>query len=245
MISAILRVVALLAISGSTIAVGPGDVNLGTAANYVILCEAGISTVPPSVITGNIGVSPASSTSLTGFNPITMGPGGTYSTCSQVTGDMYAANYNPPTPAILTQAVADMVTAYTQSGPTILKPPNFSPTTGNLGGLTLTGGIYKYTGSVTIPSSVTISGSATDTWVFQVAGTLTQSASTSVFLSGGALAKNIFWHVPGAFTIGTGATFRGIVLGGTSCTLETGATLIGRLLCQTACALQKATVSCC
>jgi len=171
-----------------------------------------------------------------------MGPGGTYSTSAQVTGKMYASDYNPTTPADLSTAVNDMVTAYTQSGPTILTPANFTPLTGSMGGLTLTQGIYNYTGSVTIPTSVTISGSATDVWIFQVAGTLTQSASTSVFLSGGALATNIFWIVPGAVCIGTGATFNGIVLAATSVTLDTGATLNGRILSQTAVALQKATV---
>jgi len=132
---------------------------------------------------------------------------------------------------------------------------------GNLGGLTLYGGIYKYSGAVSIPTSVTFSGSATDSkhdltgsiaymltffasaWVMQVGTTLTQAGATSVFLTGGALAKNIFWIVPGAVIIGPGATFQGILLAATAVTLQTGATLIGRILSQTAVALQKATVS--
>jgi hypothetical protein len=131
---------------------------------------------------------------------------------------------------------------------------------GNLAGLTLPGGIYKYSGAVSIPSSVTLSGSATDSthdltgsitymltffalaWVFQVGTTLTQASSTSVFLTGGALALNVFWVVPGAVIIGAGATFRGILLTGTSVTLQTGATLNGRILSQTGVVLQKATV---
>jgi len=132
---------------------------------------------------------------------------------------------------------------------------------GNLAGLTLPGGIYKYSGAVSIPSSVTLSGSATDSthdltgsitymltffasaWVMQVGTTLTQAGGTSVFLTGGALAKNIFWWVPGAIIIGPGATFEGILLADTSVTIETGATVNGRILSQTAVALQKATVS--
>ena len=76
----------------------------------------------------------------------------------------------------------------------------------------------------------------------QVGTTLTQAGATSVFLTGGALATNIFWIVPGAVIIGPGATFRGILLTATSVTLQTGATLNGRILSQTAVALQKATV---
>ena len=134
---------------------------------------------------------------------------------------------------------------------------------GNLSGLTLTAGIYKYSGAVSIPASCTISGSATDSthdlagpltdmltfsffasaWVFQVGSTLTQAGSTSVFLSGGALASNVFWVVPGAVNIGGSATINGIVLAATSVTLQTGATLNGRILSQTAVALQSATVN--
>jgi hypothetical protein len=83
----------------------------------------------------------------------------------------------------------------------------------------------------------------TSAWVFQVGTTLTQASSTSVFLSGGALAQNIFWVVPGAVDIGEDATFQGILLADTSVTLETGATLNGRILSQTAVALQSATVT--
>jgi hypothetical protein len=238
---AVFRVVAgLLAVSSSAIALGPGPVNLGTAGNYAILAESGISTVPPSAITGDIAVCPAASTSITGFS-LTLSSGGTYALSAQVTGKVFAANYAPPTPATCTTAVGDMVTAYNNAA--ALTPPNYTPASGNLGGLTLTGGIYKYSGAVTIPTSVTLSGSATDTWVFQVGTTLTQSGSTSVFLTGGALATNVFWQVPGAVIIGGDATFQGILLAGSAVTLDTGATLDGRILSQTAVALQKATVT--
>jgi len=243
MMTAIFRLLfGLIVISHTAIAVGPGPVALGTAGTFAILAKSGISTVPLSAITGNIGVSPAGSTSLTGFS-LTLAPSGVFSTSAQVVGMVYAADYAPPTPAQLTTAVANMITAYDKSGPAVLKPPNFSPVSGNLGGLTLTGGIYLYSGAVTIPTSFTISGSSTDTWVFQVPTTLMQSGSTSVFLSGGALAKNVFWHVGGAVTIGPSATFQGIVLGATSVTVETSSTLNGRILSQTAVALQKATVT--
>lgn len=220
----------------------PSLVNLGTAANYAILAESGISTVPSSAITGSIGVSPAAASALTGF-ALTLASGGDYSTSGQVSGKVYAANYANPTPTNLTTAVGDMQAAYTNAGPTGLSSPNFSPTSGDLSGLTLPAGIYKYSGAVSMPASCTISGSATDTWVFQVGSTLTQAGSTSVFLSGGALASNVFWVVPGAVIIGGSATIHGIVLAATSVTLETGSTLYGRILSQTAVALQSATIN--
>jgi hypothetical protein len=141
----------LQAISTSVIALGPGPIALGDAGTFTILAESGISNVPNSAIStlhhsslfiaflivlsqcsaGNIGVSPAAATSLTGFGLI-LSSDGTYSTSTQVTGRCYAPDYAPPTPAYLTQAVADMVTAYKKGGPGILKPPNYTPPSGKL-----------------------------------------------------------------------------------------------------------------
>jgi hypothetical protein len=80
---------------------------------------------------GNIGVSPAAATSITGCHLI-ISSDGTYSTSTQVTGRCYAANYAAPTPAYLTQAIADMGTAYKNGGPSVLKPPNYTPASGKL-----------------------------------------------------------------------------------------------------------------
>jgi hypothetical protein len=232
---------AILTFTSSAVALGPAAVNLRTAGNYVILAESGISSVPNSVITGDMGISPAGASSITGFG-LTLGPGGTYSTSTQVTGRVYAANYVSPTPTKLTTAILDMQAAYTDAAGRT-NPNYLNLASGNLGGLTLTGGLYKWTTGVTIPSSVTINGSATDTWIFQVAGTLIESAGKSVTLIGGALAKNVVWAVAGATTIGAGAHFEGVLLDKTSITVETGASVKGRLLAQTAVVLQKATVT--
>jgi hypothetical protein len=82
-------------------------VNLGTAANYAILAKSGISTVPTSAITGNLGISPAAAAYITGF-PLTADSTNVFSTSSQVTGKIYAADYAVPTPSDLTTAVSDM-----------------------------------------------------------------------------------------------------------------------------------------
>jgi hypothetical protein len=94
-----------------------------------------------------------------------------------------------------------------------------------------------------IPTDVTLEGSATDVWIFQVAEDLTVSSDTSVILSGGALPQNVFWQVSGAFSLGTTAHFEGIVLSQTSITLQTGASINGRLLAQTAVDIDGSTVA--
>ncbi|MEP7143650.1 MAG: ice-binding family protein [Ferruginibacter sp.] len=89
----------------------------------------------------------------------------------------------------------------------------------------------------------TLSGGPNDIWIFQVAGTLTMSSAMKITLSGGAQAKNIFWQVAGAVTLGTTSHFEGIILGQTGINLKTGAPINGRMLAQTAVTLEKNTVT--
>jgi hypothetical protein len=89
-----------------------------------------------------------------------------------------------------------------------------------------------------ISTDVTLSGGPDDVWIFQVAGALNQASATRVTLTGGAMAKNIFWQVAGAVTIGSTSHFEGVVLGKTMIAVNTGASVIGRLLAQTAITLQ-------
>ena len=89
---------------------------------------------------------------------------------------------------------------------------------------------------------LTISGSPTDVWIFEIAQNLTISDATRVVLTGGALAKNVFWQVSGAVSLGTTAHCEGIVLTQTAATLSTGASINGRLLAQTAVTLDSSTV---
>jgi len=150
-----------------------------------------------------------------------------------VTGKVYAANYAAPTPANLTSAIGAMQTAYTDAAGRKL-PNHIGLGAGNIGGLTLAPGLYKWSNSVTIPKNVTLRGSATDVWIFQIAGGLTQASATKVILSGGALARNIFWQVAGVVAIGTTAHLEGVVLAKTAITLKTGASVHGSLFAQTA-----------
>jgi hypothetical protein len=216
-------------------------VNLGTAGNFVILAKSGISTVPPSVITGDIGVSPILSSAITGF-ALDLTAGSAFATSTQVTGKVYAPDYAAPTPANLTTAIGDMQTAYTDAAGRTL--PDFTELgAGQIGGLTLVPGLYKWGTDVLISSDVTLSGGPNDVWIFQIAGKITQANGTKIFLAGGALAKNVFWQSFGVVSLGTTTHFEGIVLAQTKISLATGASINGRLLAQTAVTLDSSTVT--
>lgn len=218
---------------------GLSAVGLGSAGNYVILAKTAINNSPTSAITGDLGLSPAATSYVTGLS-LTNATG--YATSSQVTGKIFAADMVSPTSINLTTAVNDMTTAYNDAAG---RPsPNFSELgTGNIGGKTLTEGLYKWTNTVTAPTNVIISGSATDVFIFQIAGDLTVSSGVKITLSGGAQAKNIFWQVAGTVTIGTTAQFKGIILSKTGITLATGAAFTGRALAQTAVILDSNVVT--
>jgi hypothetical protein len=133
-------------------------------------------------------------------------------------------------------AIGDMMLAYTDAAtrptPDFLEFPAVSP--GNIGGLTLVPGLYKWAGTVSMPTDVTLSGGTNDTWIFQIAGDLTMDLNVRITLAGSAQPKNIFWQVAGQVTLAPGSHFEGIILSQTSITFQTGATMNGRALAQTA-----------
>jgi hypothetical protein len=218
----------------------PELVDLGTAGTYVILAKEATTNVPTSDITGNIGLSPAAASFYSGFAQ-DLPAGGAFSTSPQVTGNVYASDYAVPTPANLTTAISDMETAYTDAAGRPL-PDHIELASGNLGGLTLPAGLYKWSNTVTIPGNVTLNGNANDVWIFQIAGGITQASAARVMLTGGALDEHVFWQVAGVVAIGTTAHMEGVVMSATQITLNTGATANGRLLAQTAVTLAGNTI---
>jgi hypothetical protein len=195
--------------------------------------------VPTSDITGNLGVSPAAATSITGF-ALSLDASNVFSTSTQVTGRVYAADYSPPSPANLTTAVHDMELAFTDAAG---RAPDVTELgAGNIGGMNLVPGVYKWSTGLLIPTDVTLTGSATDVWIFQVAQDLTMSTSAMVTLAGGALAKNVFWQVSGLVDLGTSAHCEGVLLTATAITLGNGVSVNGRLLAQTAVTIDGGTV---
>jgi Ice-binding-like/Bacterial Ig-like domain len=221
--------------SSSSLAV----VDLGAAGNYLILAKTAINNSATSALTGDLGLSPAATSYITGLG-LTNATG--YATSAQVTGSVFAADMAAPTPTNLTTAVNNMITAYNDAAGR-LSPDFLELGTGNIGGKTLAPGLYKWTNTVTLPSNVTISGGANDVWIFQIAGNLTMSSAVNITLTGGAQAKNIFWQVAGQATFGTTSHFEGIILSMTGITLQTGASMNGRALAQTAVILDSNAVT--
>jgi len=217
--------------TGSTLKV----VNLGVAGEFVILSKSGITNVYKSTVKGDVGSSP-----ITGAAILLK--------CSEVTGTIYTVNAAGPLPcrvtnaSRLTTAVSNMQTAYTDAAGRS-NPKFLNLGAGNIGGKTLTPGLYKFTTAVIIPTNITISGSSTDVWIFQIAGTLKMSNAVRITLKGGALAKNIFWQTSGAVTLGTTSHFEGNILSQTAINMQTGASINGRMLAQTAVTLQMNAVT--
>jgi len=225
---------------------------LSCAGDYVILAKSGISTVPQSVITGDIAVSPIAAAAMTGFS-LTADATNEFSKSTQITGKMFAATYAPPIPAYLTTAVSAMEAAYTAAAGRVnpvAARVNFG--TGNLGvggffggaEAPLTRGIYTWTTDVTIGSEIVFQGTGTDTDVFilQITGNVLAVPNVNIKLTNGALAKNIFWQIAGHVEAGEGAHLEGIFLVKTAVLFKTASSLNGRVLTQTACDLQMATI---
>ena len=235
-----LTVLALL-LSQAVYAAGPAAVNLGSAGSFAILSKAGISTTGTTSITGDIGVSPIDSTAITGFG-LALDLSGQFSTSNIVNGKIYAADYNAPTPTTMTTAVSDMQAAYTDAAGRT-DPTATELGSGNIGGMTLAPGLYKWSTGVTIPTSVTLSGGPNDVWIFQIAQNLDVGNGVSIILSGGAQPQNVFWQVAGQATLGTTSGFEGIILSQTAVIVNTGATVDGRLMAQTAVTLDADAVT--
>ena len=216
--------------------VGQAPVPLREATLFAILTKSGITDVSPSAINGDVGSSPITGAAI-------------HLTCSEmVTGTIYSVNATGPLPCrvtdptLLTTAVSNMESAYTNAAGRTL--PDFTNLgAGEIGGLTLVPGLYKWTSPVSISTNVTLAGSADAVWIFQIAGTLTQASATTVTLEGGARSKNIFWQTSGSVAIGTTAHFEGTILGKTKIALNTGASANGRLLAQTAVTLEQNAVT--
>lgn len=209
-------------------------VNLGIAGDFVILSKSGITNVYKSTITGDIGTSPITGAAI-------------HLTCAEVTGLIYTVDAAGPACKItnaskLTTAVSDMQTAYTDAAGR--QNPNYlNLGAGNIGGLTLRPGLYKWTSAVVMPTNVVLKGGPNDVWIFQIGGTLGVSNGKRITLEGGAQAKNIFWQTTGAVTLGTTSHFEGIILSATGINMQTGGSINGRLYAQTAVTLQMNTVT--
>jgi hypothetical protein len=207
-------------------------VDLGGAGYFVILSKSGITDVPASAVTGNVGVSP-----ITGAAD--------HLSCAEVHGNIYSVNHaGPPcskkTPKKLTNAVDDMETAYKDAAGRTATITELGG--GNIGGLTLAPAVYSWSTDVNIPTDVTLKGGSHGVWIFQISKNLIEADGKHVVLRGHAQAQNIFWQVAGKTALGTTSHFEGILLCKTLVAMKTGASINGRLFAQTAVTLQKNSV---
>ena len=191
------------------------EVNLGTANNYAVLACSTITSTGATVINGGLGVAPGNA--VTG-RPIVNG-----------LFDVDDAS------AVLAQN--DLTTAYNDAAGRTPTPsgPFLNPGVGNIGGLNLIPGLYKFTGTASITGSdVTLTGGPDDVWIFQIAADLEVGSRIQVFLAGGAQAGNIFWQVGTSATIGTFAVFKGTIMSDQAIVMNTSSAMDGRALAFTA-----------
>jgi len=214
-------------------------VNLGTAGNFAILAQSGLTTTGTTKIVGDLGVSPAGAATITGFAE-TADSAGAYSSSGLVTGKIYAASYSPPTPAMLTQAISDKQTAYDDaSGRTNPDKLNY----GINGPSTLNEGLYKWTAALSVDGEITLAGNSSSVYVFQVDGTLDFLATSNINL-GNVSPSNVVWQASGGVTLAAGSKVQGIILGKTGIVFNTGAQLVkGRALAGTAVTLISNTIT--
>ncbi len=223
-------VLAAPAFAGAAVPQAP--VKLGSAGTFALLSKTGITNVYASVIKGDVGTSPITGAAI-GL------------TCGEISnGILYTVNAAGPLPCsvtaatLLTSAVGDMQTAYLDAAGRVR--PDFTELgSGEIGGKTLTPGLYKWGTDVSISTDVTLTGGPRDVFIFQISGGIKQASATRVNLTGGVLAKNVFWQSAGVVAVGTTAHFQGVVLAKTMVAVNTGASVNGRLLAQTAVTLQK------
>jgi len=237
----------------SLLGIGPAPVLLGAAGNYAILAESAVDVQTiPTVITGNVGISPAAATFLFGFSNFTKMPVGgpyVYATADEVVGGglLYAADFTGGTTSSdLTTAIANKLTAYNDAAGRADDGPGgydyfLNVGGGTLNGQTLTPGLHRWTSALDITGDITLSGGPNDVWIFQVGGTLDMVGS--VLLLGGALPENIFWQISGVTTLAAGAHFEGIILCASDVWMITGATMNGRVLTAFQAVLQMATIT--
>ncbi len=197
----------------------------GTADNFAVLAGSGITDTTPSVVVGDVGLSPTTGAAI-GI------------TSAEVTGTIYAVDAAGPggsvnNPALLTAAKADLVTAYTNAAgqvPVTTVPTELGGTTKTAGTYNSAAGTFAVTGTLTLDAQ----GDPSAVFIFKTATTLTTAAASSVILTNGAQACNVFWQVGSSATLGTTSNFKGNIMALTAITDNGGSTVNGRLLARNA-----------
>jgi hypothetical protein len=183
---------------------------LGTAGNFAVMGASTVTNTGDTVVTGDLGLSPG--TSVTGFPPGT------------VVGTQHVAD------AVASQARTDLTAAYDAAA---AQPATAVLSGQDLGGKTLTPGVYRFASSAQLTGTLTLDGQSNPeaAFIFQMGSTLTTATASQVVLTNGALASGVFWQVGSSATIGTGTALQGTVMALASITMVTGASILtGRAL---------------
>jgi hypothetical protein len=205
-------------------------IDLGSASDFSVLAASALSSTPPTSISGDVGLTPTTGAAITGL------------LSSDVTGTIYTVDVGGPfgstmDPVRLTAAQSDLTNAYNDAAGRTPVPtgPFFNPGAGNIGGMNLEPGLYKFTTTMDVTgSNVTLTGSDTSVWIFQIGTALNIGSGIHVVLAGGAKARNVFWQVGSSATLGTNSITQGTIMADQSITMNTGAVLSGRLLARVA-----------
>ena len=210
-----------------TLAAGPAPVNLGSTAHFMILAGAAVTTTGGGTVNGDVGASPITGAAI-GIPP------------SQVNGIIYAVDDTGTqapnvviAPALLTAAKGDLTLAYNDAAGRTPVPtgPFLDPNGGNIGGLNLVPGLYKFTATALITGAdVTLTGGPDDVWIFQIGSDLQVGSGIHVILAGGALARNIFWQVGTSAVLDTSSVFKGTIIADQAITMKTSSAMEGRAL---------------
>ena len=192
---------------------GPAAPSLGSAQNFAILAGSTVTNTGDTIVTGDLGVSPG--TAVTGFPP------------GIVNGTVHAAD------AVAAQAQSDVTAAYDDLAG---RACDTDLTGQDLGGLTLTAGVYCFSSSAQLTGALVLDGQGDSNavFIFKMGSTLTTASGSSVSLINGGNQCRVFWQVGSSATLGTGTAFAGNILALESITLNDGANVVGRLLARTA-----------
>lgn len=205
---------AAVLLAGCLVLGADAQVTLGTAAPFSVLAASAITNTGLTVVQGELGIYPDGASSITGFPP-------------GISGTVHGAD------AVAKQAQADAQTAFNEAA---ALASTKALTGQDLGGMTLPPGVYTFSSSAGLTGALTLDGQGNSNaeWVFQIGSTLTTASASSVLLTNGANACNVFWQVGSSATLGTGTTFAGNIIAQASITVTTGCSVDGGLYALTA-----------
>jgi len=207
-------------------------VNLGSTERFAILAASLITNNPISAVTGDIGLSPAAGSAITGFG------------LSEVTGTIYTVDATGPAGSVadaemLQTAQGDLTNAYNDASARTPVPVGdfLNPGSGNLGGQILVPGLYKFTGTAELTAGNLTFDAQNDSnavFIMMVATGLNTASGTQMILINKAKTGNIYWQVGTSAALGTYTVFKGTIMADQSVTMATGASIEGRLLARIA-----------